>query len=56
MSTQLTFSTVQPNVGLKAAIAMGRADTIGAIQKSGLKGRGGAGFPTSVKWNLAAAA
>ena len=35
---------------------MPRPDVIGEINASGLKGRGGAGFPTSVKWNLAAAA
>jgi NADH:ubiquinone oxidoreductase subunit F (NADH-binding) len=26
------------------------------IRDSGIRGRGGAGFPTGVKWNLAAAA
>jgi [NiFe] hydrogenase diaphorase moiety large subunit len=29
---------------------------IGQIRESGLKGRGGAGFPTAVKWQLAGAA
>ena len=33
-----------------------RAGVIGVIRESGMKGRGGAGFPTGVKWNLAAAA
>ncbi|MFP4354344.1 MAG: NADH-quinone oxidoreductase subunit F [Phycisphaerae bacterium] len=53
---ELTFATVSPGDGLAAAAKMSRSDIINAIQQSGLRGRGGAGFPTSVKWNLAAAA
>ena len=56
MSAELTFSKIEPGAGLKAAAGKGRADIIGEIQNSSLRGRGGAGFPTSVKWNLAAAA
>ena len=52
---KLTFAAVKPGEGLKAAAKMSRADIINTIQQSGLRGRGGAGFPTSIKWNLAAA-
>jgi [NiFe] hydrogenase diaphorase moiety large subunit len=42
--------------GLKKALAMARADVIRQVRESGIRGRGGAGFPTAVKWNLCAAA
>lgn len=37
--------------GLKRALVMNRQDVIDEIKKSGLRGRGGAGFPTWIKWN-----
>jgi [NiFe] hydrogenase diaphorase moiety large subunit len=46
----------EPNSGLKKALSMSRQDVIRAVRESGIKGRGGAGFPTAVKWNLCAAA
>jgi len=54
--TPLTFDTIEPGTGLKAAMTKSRADIIGEIAASNLRGRGGAGFPTGTKWNLAAAA
>ncbi len=56
MSTKLTFSEFKNDAGLKAAIGKTRADVIAEVSASGMKGRGGAGFPVGVKWNLCAAA
>jgi len=50
------FSDIHPWEGLNKALTMSRADVIEEVRASNLKGRGGAGFPTGVKWNLAAAA
>ena len=47
---------VKAGEGLKLALDSKRADIIYNLRQSGLKGRGGAGFPTSIKWQLAAAA
>lgn len=54
--TPLTFDTIAPGQGLAAALKKSRADIIGEVSASNLRGRGGAGFPTGTKWNLAAAA
>jgi formate dehydrogenase iron-sulfur subunit len=40
--------------GLARAIEMGPAATIETVTRSGLRGRGGAGFPTGIKWKTAA--
>jgi len=42
--------------GLKKALEMSRTEVIRQIRESGIRGRGGAGFPTAVKWNLCAVA
>lgn len=36
--------------GLERALAMDPADIIEQVTRSGLRGRGGAGFPTGIKW------
>jgi formate dehydrogenase iron-sulfur subunit len=40
--------------GFMAATKMGPAAVIEEIRKSGLRGRGGAGFPTGIKWQTVA--
>ena len=38
---------------LEKVLSMKEADVIEEVTKSGLRGRGGAGFPTGIKWKLA---
>jgi formate dehydrogenase iron-sulfur subunit len=40
--------------GLEHARSIGRAATIDTVLKSGLRGRGGAGFPAGIKWKTTA--
>jgi formate dehydrogenase iron-sulfur subunit len=42
--------------GLERARALGPAATVEEVFESGLRGRGGAGFPAGIKWRTAAAA
>ena len=53
-TNQLTFSTIEPGSGsaMRPWPAAGRR--LAQVAASGLRGRGGAGFPTSLKWELAA--
>lgn len=43
-------------LGLDRALAMGPQAVVGEVIESGLRGRGGAAFPTGVKWKTVAAA
>jgi formate dehydrogenase iron-sulfur subunit len=68
--TRLTFErcgTIDPSsldqyeragglAGLKRAIELGSAGILDEMEKSGLRGRGGAGFPAAIKWTGAAKA
>src|SRR5262249_33881549 len=40
--------------GLERARSLGPAKTLEEVTKSGLRGRGGAGFPTGIKWKTVA--
>jgi formate dehydrogenase iron-sulfur subunit len=40
--------------GLRRAIAMTGAEIVAEVTESGLRGRGGAGFPTGIKWKTVA--
>ena len=51
------FDAYRKNGGYAAvekAITMSQADIVEEVKKSGLRGRGGAGFPTGLKWSFLA--
>jgi len=50
------FSQYKKAEALKKALKLKREEILFEVKASGLKGRGGAGFPTSTKWMLTAAA
>ncbi len=51
----LIFEKIDQKAVLKKAFEMSSAEIIQSILDSGLKGRGGAGFPTGLKWKYTAA-
>lgn len=53
-SGPVLFSYYSYGEGIKKAIEMGSDFVLNEIDKSKLRGRGGAGFPTVVKWKIAA--
>jgi len=54
-ANELTYAGIEPDAGLKAALALSRGDIVDNRLGRRLKGRGGAGFPTGMKWNFCAA-
>lgn len=52
----ITFASISPNAGLVAALGKSPKEVVDAMTASGIKGRGGAGFPTGMKWKFAAEA
>jgi [NiFe] hydrogenase diaphorase moiety large subunit len=54
MQNNISFAKVRPEAGLTAALAKTPEGVIESLTVSGLRGRGGAGFPTGLKWKLAA--
>lgn len=49
------FSSIEDYAGLRETIKLNRVGVLSEVRDSNLKGRGGAGFPTGIKWNLVAA-
>ena len=50
--TMATYEAHDGYVALRQALDMPQADLVDALKKSGLRGRGGAGFPTGMKWSF----
>jgi len=46
------FADMKPGSGLKSALAMSPKEVIRDVKTSRLRGRGGAGFPTGMKWEF----
>ncbi len=44
---------ITPDLGLKNCLKISHVDALEVLKKSKLKGRGGASFPTALKWELA---
>jgi [NiFe] hydrogenase diaphorase moiety large subunit len=52
----VVFAERTPNAGLRKAISLSPVEVIREIKAARLRGRGGAGFPTGMKWEFTRAA
>ncbi len=55
-TNEITFDSITAEAGLKAAIKKTPKEVLEEVSSSHISGRGGAGFPTGLKWNFAATA
>ena len=55
VGTKLSFAEASADAGLRKAEAMDAEAVTNLVTASGLRGRGGAGFPTGMKWKFARA-
>lgn len=53
---QITFASIPAGEGMRAALAKDPQSVIQEVIASGLRGRGGAGFPVGMKWKYASEA
>lgn len=49
---EVIFADYTPNAGLEKALALSPVEVINEIKNARLRGRGGAGFPTGMKWEF----